>query len=512
MKTKQTKEWDLSRLYAVAQGIVVGLLAGVVVSLFRLLISNGLKLVTWFFGQAHEHWWLLGIWVLISLCLTLILGRWLKQIPDIKGSGIPQVEGQLMGELDYHWWPVLWKKFIGGVIAIGSGLFLGREGPSIQLGATVGQGFAAKRHLSGVDRRIVIASGAAAGLSAAFNAPIASSLFVLEEVYHNFSTMVWIAALASAIAADFVSTVFFGLTPVLHITYLRALPLSQYGWLLLLGVLLGLLGRLYQIVVLRVGNWYAKLKWLPDEYNSIIAFVLLIPIGWFVPQILGGGNSLIVSIGGNAPEVWVLLLIFVLRFVYSMMAYGTGLPGGIFLPILTLGAVFGGFFSQLMVSWGLMPAAEVPIFVIAAMAGYFAGISKAPFTAILLITEMVGTLHHLMPLAIVSLIAYMTVDLLGGAPVYAAMLDRLLQHRQQTQTTPLKQISFSVFVESSLAGKQVREVNWPQGALLVELQRGEKVLIPHGDTIIRVGDILVLNVESQTLRTVRQAMKQLVGD
>jgi hypothetical protein len=165
-----------------------------------------------------------------------------------------------------------------------------------------------------------------------------------------------------------------------------------------------------------------------------------------------------------------------------------------------------------MVTWGLMPAAEVPIFVIAAMAGYFAGISKAPFTAILLITEMVGTLHHLMPLAIVSLIAYMTVDILGGAPVYAAMLDRLLQHRQQTQTTPLKQISFPVFVESSLAGKQVREVNWPQGALLVELQRGEKVLIPHGDTIIRVGDLLVLNVESRTLRAVRQAMKQLVGD
>nr|WP_279383354.1 chloride channel protein [Secundilactobacillus collinoides] len=93
------------------------------------------------------------------------------------------------------------KKFVGGVLAIGSGLFLGREGPSIQLGATVGQGVAAVTHNTGSQRRLMIASGASAGLSAAFNAPIASTLFILEEVYHNFSTLIWLSALASALAA-----------------------------------------------------------------------------------------------------------------------------------------------------------------------------------------------------------------------------------------------------------------------------------------------------------------------
>ncbi len=201
MKQTETKKWDLSRIYAVGQGVLVGLMAGVVVSCFRLLISRGLLFVQWFFGQSHQHPSLLVVWLVLSVILALITGRWLKQVPDIKGSGIPQVEGQLMGELDYHWWPVLWRKFVGGVLAIGSGLFLGREGPSIQLGATVGQGFAATQKITGNDRRVLIASGASAGLSAAFNAPIASSLFILEEVYHNFSTMVWITALASAIAA-----------------------------------------------------------------------------------------------------------------------------------------------------------------------------------------------------------------------------------------------------------------------------------------------------------------------
>ncbi|WP_203649666.1 ClC family H(+)/Cl(-) exchange transporter [Secundilactobacillus yichangensis] len=512
MNDTKPKKIDFSRINAVAQGILIGLIAGVIVSVFRLLISHGLQLVQWFFRQANHNPWLLVIWVAVSILLTLLIGHWIKETPEIKGSGIPQVEGQLMGEVEYKWWPVLWKKFAGGVLAIGSGLFLGREGPSIQLGATVGQGFAASRKISGNKRRILIASGASAGLSAAFNAPIASSLFILEEVYHNFSTMVWITALASAIAADFVSTFFFGLTPVLHIDYVHVLPLGQYGWLILLGLLLGLFGRLYQIVVLRVGSWYHKFKLLPDEYNSLIAFILLIPVGLFLPQILGGGNQLIISIGGQAPGIMVLLIVFAVRFIYSMMAYGTGLPGGIFLPILTLGAVLGALFGQLLVAFHLASTSLVPIFTITAMAGYFAGISKAPFTSILLITEMVGTLHHLMPLAVVSLIAYLTVDVLGGTPVYAAMLEKSLKKAHHGQSVPVTQLEFPVFENAIMDGKQIRDVNWPDGTLLVEIKRGERVIVPHGDTVIRLGDTLLLNVPQKKLSHIRQKMKRLTGE
>nr|WP_243676906.1 hypothetical protein [Secundilactobacillus collinoides] len=110
MESKEGRQRDYSRLAAVGRGLVIGLFVGVVISLFRLLIMNGLLLVQWFFGQAHHHVWLLGVWVMISVALTLITGVLIKQTPEIKGSGIPQVEGQLMGELDYHWWPVLWKK------------------------------------------------------------------------------------------------------------------------------------------------------------------------------------------------------------------------------------------------------------------------------------------------------------------------------------------------------------------------------------------------------------------
>ena len=203
----------------VLRAILVGLLTGLVVSLFRLAIQQGLNFVMTCFQYFHHHptgliWWAVG-----AVILALALGWLTQRYPNIKGSGIPQVEGQLTSQFDEQWWPVLWRKFFGGILAIGSGLYLGREGPSIQLGATIGQGVAEKSHAGELNRRVEIASGAAAGLFAAFNAPIASTIFILEEVYHNFSPVIWLATFVSALCSNMVSLTFFGLRPVLAVQY-----------------------------------------------------------------------------------------------------------------------------------------------------------------------------------------------------------------------------------------------------------------------------------------------------
>ena len=200
---------DLTRFKFIVKGLGVGLIVGFVVSLFRLFIEISLHYVLIAYRFMHHHPIYLIPWILLMFLIALINSRLIKKDPNIMGSGIPQVEGQLAGELEMNWWSVLWRKWVGGVLAIGSGLFLGRECPSIQLGAAVGQGFAAETNHKGVGRRILIAGGAAAGLSAAVNAPIASSWFVLEEVYHNFSPLIWTTALSSAIVSDFYFNEFF---------------------------------------------------------------------------------------------------------------------------------------------------------------------------------------------------------------------------------------------------------------------------------------------------------------
>ena len=220
-----------SIILQVSRGILVGIIVGAIVGSFRFLIEKGFHIVQHFYQQGHGNTiWFVFI-LLFYACVIWISAKLTLSEKNIKGSGIPQVEAELKGLMSLSWWSVLWKKYILGVLAIASGLMLGREGPSIQLGAMGGKGIAKYLHLSPVEERSLIASGAAAGLAAAFNAPIAGLLFVIEEVYHHFSRFFWVSSLAASLTANFVSLMIFGLTPVLNMPdNIPLMGLGQY-WL-----------------------------------------------------------------------------------------------------------------------------------------------------------------------------------------------------------------------------------------------------------------------------------------
>lgn len=496
-KRKIEAAHNRATLLGLIRALFIGTITGLVVSVFRLSIQKLLGVVTDCFAFFHHQPLYLIPWTIGLVLLGLALGVMSQRHPNIKGSGIPQVEGQLTGEFDEKWWPVLWRKFIGGILGIGSGLYLGREGPSIQLGATIGQGVEETLGSDEIQRRVGIASGAAAGLSAAFNAPVASTMFVIEEVYHNFSPLIWIAAFVSALASNMVSVQFFGLVPDLNVPHETYLPLDHYWQLVVLGLILGLLGRLYQIVILHLDQWTSKLKWLPKYAYPVIPMILLVPVAWFWPVTLGGGNRLVTSLQYMQPTIWLFIGLFVLRFVFSMISYSSQLPGGIFLPILTLGATIGAAFCVGMHMIGLDDLKYLPDFIIYAMAGYFACISKAPFTAILLITEMVGTLAHLMPLAIVSMVAYLVVDQLHGAPVYRAMFLAFIGKHPQDAVKCTANVTVSVYAGSKMDGMQIKDVNWPQHTLVTAVYRGDERPVPRGSLRLRAGDTLVVAIGPQ---------------
>lgn len=502
--------YKLSQVKTIVNGIVIGVLAGSAVSMFRWSIGHMTDFMRYLYINSIHHLSFLLTTIAINVAIGLLVGWFLKQQPDIKGSGIPQVEGQLLGEVDYVWWAILWRKFVGGILAIGSGLYLGREGPSIQLGSTLGQGVAHFTKQVGFDRQVLISSGAAAGLSAAFNAPIASTLFVLEEIYHNFSTNIWIVSLTSAVTSDMVATYVFGLKPVL---YMRStpLPLKYFLWVVILGIVLGMLGRLYQMVILRMEKWYRHTH-IPWYFNGIIPLLLVIPLGAFFPHLLGGGSDIILRLSSANYPTMILCLYFLIRFVFSMLSYGSGLPGGIFLPILCLGGLIGAIVGSIAVNLGLMNPLYFSSFIIMGMAGYFAAISKAPFTAILLITEMVGTLTHLLGLAVVSLISYGVLDMLNGKPVYYSMLQQLLKVQTKMNLGRTAEIMETVYAGSQMDGKMVRQIKWPMGSLLTKIQRNGVEIVPAGGTLIRWGDTLFINVSTKNQHAITQQIIALTTE
>ncbi|MCK1221673.1 ClC family H(+)/Cl(-) exchange transporter [Streptococcus uberis] len=507
---KYQHDYDFSEesiISFVWRGVIVGIIAGVIVSLFRLMIEVLSHEVNHIYQLSQDKPSILLAIIGISFLLLMLIGLFIKSEPDIKGSGIPHVEGELKGLLSPNWFSVLWKKMIAGTIAISMGFMLGREGPSIQLGAMTGKGLAQWLKSGRLETRVLIASGAAAGLSAAFNAPIAGLLFVVEEIYHHFSRLVWITALVASLVANFISLNIFGLKPVLSMPQtLPFLDLKDYWILIVLGVFLGVLGFLYEKVILvfpKVLILFGQKCHLPSHLYSVIALVVIIPIGYLFPHLLGGGNGLIIGLSLEHPTLMLVILYFILRFIGSMFSYGSGLPGGIFLPILTLGALAGLSFGLVFHSIGLLNNTYMPLFMVLGMAGYFSAISKAPLTAMILVTEMVGDLKPLMAIAVVTFVAYLIMDLQKGAPIYEAMLEKM-------SIAPPSQLLEPTLIElvvgERLAGRLVKELKLPENVLMTtQIIHGKRQVV-SGNTRLISGATLFIVVNESEIGLVRDLL------
>ena len=504
---KEFQSTSKSILSQVARGALVGVVVGAIVSSFRFFIEHLFNFVQQLYKNL-DHSPLNWVAILILyLCIILLACQFIKKNSNVKGSGIPQVEAELKGLLQIDWWSTLWQKYILGILAIASGLMLGREGPSIQLGAMGGKGLAKKLALSPVEERALIASGSAAGLAAAFNAPIAGLLFVVEEVYHHFSRVFWVSTLAASLVANFVSLNVFGQTPILNMPdHIPHIDLSSYWIFLAMGIFLGLSGYLYEIAVLNIGRVYEKLgNWLhvTAPYRSIFAFLLILPIGFYFPHLLGGGHHLVLDLAHIPLSVQTLFLYFAIRFIWSMISYGSGLPGGIFLPILALGSVLGALVAAVLLQFGLIQPNQLPLFVILGMSGYFSAISKAPLTAMILVTEMVGDIRTLMPIGLVTLTAYITMDLVKGAPVYEAMLEQLMP--EMTSGSDVLTL-IEIPVSEKIAGRQVRDLDLPRDLLITTHQHNGKNSTVHGSTRLYLGDSIYLVVKETDIGRVKELL------
>ena len=232
--------WRKFQFRLFGEGIIVGACAGLVIVAFRYALELAESLRAAAYSRLSAGDWLpVGFWFLVLFFIAYILHRIVAIEPMSAGSGIPQVKGTILGVMRMHWLKILVGKFIGGVLAIGAGLSLGREGPSVQLGAVIGQGFSRLSGRTRMEERYLITSGASAGLAAAFNAPLAGVIFSLEELHKNFSPAVLLPSIAAALTADVISQFFFGPSPVFQFVGLPILPTRYYLLVILLGLIVG---------------------------------------------------------------------------------------------------------------------------------------------------------------------------------------------------------------------------------------------------------------------------------
>ena len=347
------------------EGLAVGLGAGISISVFRYLLAGSEILRPVIYHNLREalaagQWQWLALYILFFIIIAYLLKLIVAREPMCTGSGIPQIKGILQGDMSMRWFSVLLSKIIGGVLAIGAGMSLGREGPSVQIGACVGQGLSQTSRRTGFESRILMTAGAGAGLAAAFNAPLAGVIFGLEEMQKTISPALLLTGITASITAATVTEVVFGMSPVFSMGYLLPLPLNLFDVLVAAGIVIGLLGRLFNIALAYSLNTYSRLG-LSGMKKPLVPLALAGILGFVLPEILGGGNLLVDSLVVTDYTIGFLCLLFVGKFLFTMICFGSGVPGGIFLPMLVLGAAGGAVLAKLLVLAGLLPASIMQI-------------------------------------------------------------------------------------------------------------------------------------------------------
>jgi CIC family chloride channel protein len=405
----------------------VGAAAGLIGGAFRIALTELARGRTDMIIWAHHHGWLWFSWAIPTvLCAAgAAVACYLTQrfAPQTAGSGIPRVEAVLRHHLRPAAYWILPVKFIGGVLGIGSGLALGREGPTVQMGGTVG------RLVSDVFRRwlpepwTLIAAGAGAGLAVAFNAPLAAVIFVVEELLHRFSVRVFSATLLACITGPVVLRLMLGGATEFESSKLTALPTDVLPSYLLLGLFAGLLGVAFNTSLVATMRLSDRAKNWPRGTKGALVGAAAGLLAWFAPGLVGGGERVAQdAIVSTIP--WAALCgLLLARFALTIASYSSGAPGGIFAPLLALGALLGSAYAAAESTLFHHPHDPAP-YAIVAMAACFTAVVRSPLTGVVLLLEMTGSWPLILPMMAASFTAYSIPELLGNPPIYDSLRER----------------------------------------------------------------------------------------
>lgn len=418
--------------------VVVGVLTGLMSATFRIALDGAGELRRTLIAWAHGA--VGGLLLVMALCAaaTAAAAALVHRIePHAEGSGIPRVEAVVAGRTAPGSPLIFIVKYVGGLLAIGSGLALGREGPSVQMGGNIGiiVGRLTRRNL--YDLRILIAAGAAAGLATAFNAPIAGGVFVLEELVRRFDPRTTTATLlASAAGFGSASLVLGGTTAIFRV----AGPLDAAGFrdipaVAVVGLVTGFLGVLYNRAVMAGQHWVDTSR-LPRELRAAIIGASVGALGFYAPTLVGGGDGLTQEALLASGTLGVIAAVFALRFVLGVVSYAAATPGGLFAPMLVLGSQLGlmvGLVGQAIApDWTPQPAALALI----GIAAFFTATVRAPITGIVLAVELTGVTSQLPAMLGACALAMVVATVCKSEPIYDALAARAARaaaaNRQET--------------------------------------------------------------------------------
>jgi len=410
-----------------AVAIVAGAVIGFVGGAFRWCLDYAdtlrIDLSDWAHRLAGPGWLVPMAATALGATLAALVVRWQ---PLASGSGIPHVEAVYRGDASTPELRLLPAKFVGGVLGIGSGLLLGREGPTVHMGAAIGAAVARCVRLGDATVRMLQTAVGGAGLAVAFNAPIGGVLFTLEEVTKSFRLQTVLATAFAAATGVGCARLVVGDDPDFAVPEVNSPGLGWLPLFVAFGVATGCLGVLYNRLVLLFVDRVERVPRIPAVAKAAVIGAVIGLVMFVHPLATGGGDTLTQSIlGGPSLELSVVVGFLALRFLAGPLSYAAAVPGGLFAPLLAVGALWGVLFAGCVdAAWpGSHASLAVPMAIVG-MSAFFAATVRAPVTGVVLVVEMTATTSVLVPMLAATAAAVLVAELLRSPPIYDSLRER----------------------------------------------------------------------------------------
>jgi CIC family chloride channel protein len=415
--------------------------------------------------------------LLFPLAGSLGIGYLLfRYFPNARGSGVPQTKAALYAREGRITLRTVLGKFFCTSATLASGIPLGREGPSVQVGAGIASVLGRRLGLSPEKLKALLPVGAAAAIAAAFNTPLAAVLFSLEEVVGDLHAPVLGSLVLASATSWVVLRLLLGNNPLFKVPQYQLVHPSEFAVYAVLGVAGGLVSVVFTKLLLRMRERFLRLPKKTVWFQPAAGGLLVGVMGWFMPQVLGVGYSYVGEALNGQMALKLMLLLLVLKLIAVITSYASGNAGGIFGPSLFLGAMLGGVVGSLAHHFFPLYTATPGAYALVGMGAVFAGIVRAPMTSVLMIFEITQDYAVIVPLMISNLVSLFIASRLQRQPIYDALAhqdgthlpaararqDLALRRVSEAMSDPREVLKAEMRVEEAMAQARVSGLRtWP---------------------------------------------------
>ncbi len=411
--------------------LVIGVLAGLFAVLFTLAIKGATYLL---FGISPS----IMRFILVPTLVSFFTGFLLKKyFPEARGSGVPQTEAAYHLDRGYVRGRTAFGKFVTGALCIGCGHSMGREGPSVQIGASLASTLGRWFHLSPARIQSLLPVAAAGALAAAFNTPVAAVLFALEEIIGDTNAPLIGSTVVASVSAVVVERSILGNSPIFHVPQYRLVHPVELIAYVVLGVIGGIVSLAFSKGLLRLRDVFLRMPERTRLYQPAVGGLIIGVILIFFPQVLGVGYQYVNQALNGGMLLKTMFLLCVMKLVATIISYASGNAGGIFSPSLYLGAMAGGTVGMVVHHFALFPSSDPGAYALVGMGAVFAGIIRAPMTSVFMILELTQDYQVLVPLMVANMISFSISRRFQPTPLYHALLEQDNVHLPEQNTRQL---------------------------------------------------------------------------